>query len=189
MRWVALAALAVLKSGNHIDMLINDTNVVNAIVLSAMEDEIQYTDVLNGCFPKSKQSEKGCGYTILQSSLEHYLSFKERTGVIFESAHPYADNTEAVYEVNVLPDSCGMEIIFSAQSATEQNCDYVRFHNGTILLPYNDNFTANNAKLIGPDKLSGRLGSNNFPTETTSLYLPVNRTHMNFFSDGSQNDW
>ena len=97
-----------------------------------------------------------------------------------ESKHPYDDNSNKFWEVNIPDADGGIEVRFDPQSKTEKECDYVRF--------YKD---SSHKKMWGEEKYSGGHGGSekNFPSISAPLLIPAKSFVVNFVSDGSENDW
>eukprot|EP01041_Mallomonas_annulata_P011597 gene11597-biopygen5641 len=99
--------------------------------------------------------------------------------MVFESSHPYSENTDE-YTVVEIPGAMGYSISFDPQSCTETNFDFVRF--------YKDD---THTERWGEDKYSGSGSSKNFPgcEGRPPLEIPASRFVMYFHSDGSANNW
>ena len=101
---------------------------------------------------------------------------------IFESAHPYPDNENRTFKIAV-GEGYGMEIVFSNESATELNYDYIKF------------LKAKGAEAFhgAIEKYSGGRGGSEkiFPGVNGVPALQINASECwgKFFSDGSNNDW
>ena len=101
-------------------------------------------------------------------------------GMPYESAHPYPDNANTDFVVE-LPGVEGMNVWFDNKSSTETNYDYLTFYKTEA----KDEYWGPNEKLSG-----GRGGSSkNFPTKKAPLYIPADKFYVHFQSDGSNNDW
>lgn len=129
-------------------------------------------------------SNNDWGYEMLMWPTEPQLSpFDQRvqlmesglSGVIIESDHPYEDNTNKTFEVFV-PNAEAVEIIFSAETSTEQNYDYIQFLK-----------SEDGAEQYGMRKYSGGRGSTTktFPgLGAPPLTIPSSRFWVRFVSDG-----
>jgi hypothetical protein len=96
---------------------------------------------------------------------------------VFESPHPYPDNSDVVHKISV-PGASRLEIVFDPQSKTENNHDYVRF-----VLP--------DGRVVGDDKYTGRGDSAHWAgvNGTPALVVEGSEVEARFHSDGSTNDW
>ncbi len=99
-----------------------------------------------------------------------------------EGAHPYADNTDTYLPLSFPAGTTAVEIVFDEQSATETNCDYVRF--------YCDNTRQG---IFGAQGYHGGLGGSAklYPGvgATPSMIISGREFVVYFHSDGSNNDW
>ncbi len=100
---------------------------------------------------------------------------------MFESAHPYADNTNTYEEVSFAGASA-VEIMCDPACSTESGCDYLRF------------FTDNSRQVFfGQSGYHGGRGGGVkiYPGvgATASLIIPAASFVLHFHSDGSNNDW
>ena len=100
---------------------------------------------------------------------------------VFESIHPYDDNSDIITEVNC-PGLGATSIAFSSESSTESNYDYVTFCK-----------SAEGSEYYGLEKYSGGRGDSSkcFPGigEKKPLVIPATQFWVKFHSDGSINDW
>ncbi len=71
-----------------------------------------------------------------------------------------------------------MAVAFDGRSATEAGHDYVKFFADEA-----------RTRLVGADKYTGLLGSNNFPTAARPLLVRADSVVLHFHSDGSNVDW
>eukprot|EP01041_Mallomonas_annulata_P002438 gene2438-4728_t len=101
--------------------------------------------------------------------------------VVVESTHDYDNNANVMWRVH-LPGATGIRIVFSDDSSTENNYDYV-------------NIFAEEARinLLG-GKFTGRRGSPDKVWPGVSGRVPLllegrNECWVNFISDGSNSDW
>ena len=101
-------------------------------------------------------------------------------GEMYESPHPYLSNTNADTEVS-FEGATYVEVAFDKRSATEANCDYMRF--------YADPADTETPLPDTEPKYTGRGGSQNFPTMDAPLKIKVDEFFFKFYSDGSNEDW
>jgi hypothetical protein len=97
---------------------------------------------------------------------------------VFESAHPYSDSFEFSEEITI-DGAETLEIFFDAQSATEKDCDFVKF------------WKSSDCSLQYEVPFSGRNGTQNWPgcDGRPSLVVPGPSVFYTFQSDASNNDW
>jgi hypothetical protein len=100
---------------------------------------------------------------------------REQRESVFESVHPYRDNTEETFEISI-PGAQELTIIFDAQSRTEQNYDFLRF--------YKD---ASKSSYWGAEKYSGSTWPGINGVEP--LKIPSDSFFLHFHTDGSNTDW
>jgi len=98
--------------------------------------------------------------------------------LIFESSHPYADNSN-VTQFAQIPGAPNLTVTFDPQCRTENNYDYVSF------------LKADSDAQYGLDKYTGRDGTQNWPgvEGRDPLVIPGDTCRIRFISDGSNNDW
>ncbi|KDO19324.1 hypothetical protein SPRG_15526 [Saprolegnia parasitica CBS 223.65] len=96
-----------------------------------------------------------------------------------ESSHPYLDNTDAYWKVEI-PGATQIQIVFDARSKTEAGCDYVCFYNAS-----------DRSIVYGDTQYSGRSGTENWPGvgNRPPLLIDADRFEVYFHSDASGNDW
>lgn len=171
-KWMALAALTILKKEANADLLLKDQSTADVILNSVKNGSIPYKELLGGFY-----SRQGFGFKFMSEAF-HNASSNDSRGILLESEHNYKDNFDEVYEID-LPGSRGLEIIFDARTKTESNCDKIQFY-------------AENPRL-NPDAL--KLGSEysgesvNFPSQDKPLFLNENHVWMRFTTDGGVNYW
>src|SRR5690606_36317686 len=105
---------------------------------------------------------------------------------IFESPHPYLDNTNEIKEVSIAGAEA-IKIVFDPQSKTELNCDYLVFYRQDPR-EFGDELGSDNiltTKLTGGHEGSAK----NFPTFEQPLIIAGSKCFFKFYSDGSANDW
>lgn len=96
--------------------------------------------------------------------------------LVFESKHDYDDNMDENYQIEI-PGADAIAVSFSAQTSTEQNCDFVRF------FQFDDETV-----IYGLDRYSGGRGGSqkSFPgvNGMPPLIIPSSQCTFKFYSDG-----
>jgi len=97
--------------------------------------------------------------------------------LVFESSHPYADNTDKTETVEI-PGAESITLTFDPQCKTENNCDYVRILKKGSDETYGPDFTGSDDGMNWPG-FGGR----------DPLVIPSDSCRILFHSDGSNNNW
>ncbi len=116
---------------------------------------------------------------IVQKSVDS-TSTKSATKTV-ESAHPYASNTDQVFEVS-FPGAIKITIVFDEESKTENNYDWVKlFKDSSKTETWHPSI----------EKFTGRGGSENWPGfgGRAPLVIEGDALFVEFHSDGSNEDW
>ncbi|KAF0700480.1 Aste57867_9009 [Aphanomyces stellatus] len=96
-----------------------------------------------------------------------------------ESAHPYNDNVDTYWRID-MPGASRIKVVFDSRSKTEAGCDWMCF------------YAANDRTITyGETQYSGRGGSENWPGfgSRPPLIIESDRFEVYFHTDGSGNDW
>lgn len=181
-RWALKCVLKALRSTAELgNRVLRDAALIHKLIASCLQSNLLPLEEVAGAFASDMDRFFGVVRDYLSQQLEG-----EHQGLIFESLHPYLDNTDEIKEVHI-PGAEALKIVFDPQSRTEANHDFVIFFERNPA-EFGDQIGGENA--ITP-KFSGGLdgGSKNFPTMERPLVVPGDRCFFKFHSDGSTNGW
>ncbi|RHY69097.1 hypothetical protein DYB30_006464, partial [Aphanomyces astaci] len=117
--------------------------------------------------------------SILNHTIQTLQSHRRAMVRTLESPHPYTDNADTYWRVNMPGAKC-IKIVFDSRSKTEAGCDWLCFYAAT-----------DRHVTYGEAQYSGRGGSENWPGfgNRPPLIIDSDRFEVYFHSDGSGTDW
>jgi hypothetical protein len=138
-------------------------------------------------------ASKAYGYDfVAYPHFDLFSAFLASPGAVqIETMHPYEDNMDASYEVDlsgipVVDGKRKFHVVFDPRSCTENNYDYMCL--------YNSDPKSESKEKYGPEKLTGGLNGTpkQFPFEDTPLVIEhpdTDKIFATFNSDGSNHGW
>ena len=181
-RWAVLVFMRVLDAANAGEydiqnvrnMISDDILVLTGMVEVCDAGLIDSKRIIDTLFVKYK-----IGFDFLREYLNKCHKTTEMQAVMYESSHPYTNNTDEVKEI-VIPNATHIEIFFHPDTRTEATYDHVTFYS-----KHPQEADDPEAYCLG--RYSGPFSA--FPSDENPLLVSQNRVWCRFVSDYSNFEW